>query len=62
MSRLPTVCLGDADVSGKGRMGDNVMPEAIDCFLDAPEGQGGFATMMKGVSNQGLKTRSFVQV
>ena len=47
MSRWPTVCLGDTDVSCEGRIRVTVMPEAMGCFLDALEGQGGFVTMMK---------------
>jgi len=46
MSRLPTVCLGDADVSGKGGIRDKVTPETMDCLLDAQEGQGWFVTIV----------------
>ena len=65
MSRWPTVCLGDADVSCEGGIKVMVMPEAMGYFPDVPEGRGGFVTMMKEcqrkggmVSNQGLKMSS----
>ena len=65
MSRLPTVCLSDTEVSFEGGTGVMVMPEAMGCFPDALEGWGGFVTMMKEcqrkggmVSNQALKMSS----